>query len=129
MECVKSFSEPACVIVKHANPCGVSILKDKVSSYKSAFECDPVSAFGGIVSCNFKINKSLAIELNKTFLEVIIANGFETSALKLLKSKKNVRIIDSTNFNFDDVFQINSVSDSILIQSKDDLLKTRSSLD
>ncbi len=108
------------VIIKHANPCGVSILKDKVNSYKSAFECDPVSAFGGIVSCNFKINKNLAIELNKNFLEVIIANGFETSALKLLKSKKNVRIIDSTNFNFDDVFQINSVSDSMLIQSQDD---------
>ena len=110
------------VIIKHANPCGVSILKDKVSSYKSAFECDPVSAFGGIVSCNFKINKSLAVELNKTFLEVIIANGFETSALKLLKSKKNVRIIDSTNFNFDDVLQINSVSNSMLIQSQDNLV-------
>ena len=110
------------VIIKHANPCGVSILKDKVSSYKSAFECDPVSAFGGIVSCNFKINKSLAVELNKTFLEVIIANGFEKSALKLLKSKKNVRIIDSTNFNFDDVLQINSVSNSMLIQSQDDLV-------
>ncbi len=110
------------VIVKHANPCGVSILKDKVSSYKSAFECDPVSAFGGIVSCNFKINKNLAVELNKTFLEVIIANGFDPGALKLLKSKKNVRIIDSTNFYFNDVFQINSVSDSILIQSKDDFI-------
>ena len=81
-----------------------------------------MSAFGGIVSCNFKINKSLAVELNKTFLEVIIANGFETSALKLLKSKKNVRIIDSTNFNFDDVLQINSVSNSMLIQSQDDLV-------
>ena len=110
------------VIIKHANPCGVSILKDKVSSYKSAFECDPVSAFGGIVSCNFKINKSLAVELNKTFLEVIIANGFETSALKLLKSKKNIRIIDSTNFNFDDNFQINYVSNSMLVQSKDNLI-------
>ncbi len=110
------------VIIKHANPCGVSILKDKVSSYKSAFECDPVSAFGGIVSCNFRINKSLAVELNKTFLEVIIANGFEASALKILKSKKNVRIIDSTNFNINDVLQINSASNSMLIQSKDDLV-------
>ena len=63
-----------------------------------------------------------SIELNKTSLEVIIANGFETSALKLLKSKKNVRIIDSTNFNFDDVLQINSVSNSMLIQSQDDLV-------
>ena len=60
------------VIIKHANPCGVSILKDKLRSYKSALACDPLSAFGGIVSCNFKISKSLAIELNKIFFEVII---------------------------------------------------------
>ena len=69
-----------------------------------------------------EIKKNLAIELNKLFLEVIIANGFETGALKLLKSKKNVRIIDSTNFNFNDVLQINSVSNSMLIQSQDDLV-------
>ena len=52
-------------IVKHANPCGVSILKNNIKCYKSALACDPISAFGGIVSCNFKINKKLALELNK----------------------------------------------------------------
>ena len=57
------------VIIKHANPCGVSILKNKLDSYKSALACDPVSAFGGIVSCNFKINQNLALELNKIFLK------------------------------------------------------------
>ena len=57
------------VIVKHANPCGVSIKNDQLNSYKSALACDPISAFGGIVSCNFKISKSIAIELNKLFLE------------------------------------------------------------
>ena len=71
------------VIVKHANPCGVSINKDHLKSYKSALECDPISAFGGIVSCNFMINKNLASELNNLFLEVIIANGFDKDALKL----------------------------------------------
>ena len=55
------------VIVKHANPCGVSILQNNLDSYKSALACDPISAFGGIVSCNFKITKSIAIELNKIF--------------------------------------------------------------
>ena len=69
------------VIVKHANPCGVSINKNHLKSYKLALACDPISAFGGIVSCNFKINKNLASELNKLFLEVIIANGFEKDAL------------------------------------------------
>ena len=76
------------VIVKHANPCGVSSLKDKIKSFKSALASDPISAFGGILSCNFKINKTLANELNKIFFEVIIANGFDKDALKLLKSKK-----------------------------------------
>ena len=64
------------VIVKHANPCGVSIKKDHIESYKSALACDPISAFGGIVSCNFKITQNMALELNKLFLEVIIGNGF-----------------------------------------------------
>ena len=76
------------VIVKHANPCGVSIKKNHLKSYMAALECDPISAFGGIVSCNYKINKNVAEELNKLFLEVIIANNFDTDALKILKKKK-----------------------------------------
>ncbi len=107
------------VIIKHANPCGVSILKNKIDSYKSALACDPISAFGGIVSCNFKINKSLALELNKIFLEVIIANGFDKNALKLLKSKKNLRLIDASNFLLNEILRFNSVNDSILVQSED----------
>ena len=70
------------VIVKHANPCGVSINKNKIESYKEALACDPISAFGGIVSCNFKINKKIALELNKIFLEVIIGLGFDKDSLK-----------------------------------------------
>ena len=80
------------VIVKHANPCGVSILRNSVECYKSALACDPVSAFGGIVSCNFKINKKLSLELNNIFLEVIIGNGFDNDALKVLKKKKKFKI-------------------------------------
>ena len=67
------------VIVKHTNPCGVSMLKNNIDSFNSALACDPISAFGGIVSCNFKITKTLALELNKTFFEVIVANGFDLS--------------------------------------------------
>jgi phosphoribosylaminoimidazolecarboxamide formyltransferase/IMP cyclohydrolase len=80
------------VIVKHANPCGVSINKNHLKSYKLALACDPVSAFGGIVSCNFKISKNLATELNKLFFEVIIADGFEKDALNVLKKKKKIKI-------------------------------------
>ena len=107
------------VIVKHANPCGVSIYKNKIKSYQMALACDPVSAFGGIVSCNFKINKTLAIELNKIFLEVIIGNGFNNDALKILKKKKNLRLIDATKFIIRDIIKINSANEYILAQSED----------
>ena len=107
------------VIVKHANPCGVSINKNKIRSYQLALACDPVSAFGGIVSCNYKINKALALELNNIFLEVVIANGFDHEALKILKKKKNLRLIDATNFTIKNLIKFNSAYDSILTQSED----------
>jgi len=107
------------VIVKHANPCGVSINSDHLTSYKLALSCDPVSAFGGIVSCNFKINKNLAVELNKLFLEVIIANGFEKNALKLLKRKKNLRLIDATNYSFKEILRLTSSNEELLVQTED----------
>jgi len=108
------------VIIKHANPCGVSILDNNINSYKSALACDPISAFGGIVACNFRVSKSLATELNKMFFEVIIANGFEKSALKILKSKKNIRLIDASNFLLDKTPKFTSINDAFLMQSKDD---------
>ena len=107
------------VIVKHANPCGVSINKNPLISYKSALACDPISAFGGIVSCNFRINKNLASELNKLFLEVIIANGFDKDALKLLKRKKNLRLIDATNYSFKEILRFISSNEELLIQTED----------
>ena len=107
------------VIVKHANPCGVSIHKDNLKSYKLALACDPVSTFGGIVACNFQINKTLAIELNNIFLEVVIANGFDASAIKLLKKKKNLRLIDATDFKIKDLVRFNSTNEAFLAQSDD----------
>jgi len=107
------------VIVKHANPCGVSVKSDQLMSYKSALACDPISAFGGIVSCNFKITKNLAQELNKLFLEVIIGNGFEKDALKLLKKKKNLRLIDATNYNFKEILRFLSANEELLVQTED----------
>ena len=107
------------VIVKHANPCGVSVKSDQLMSYKSALACDPISAFGGIVSCNFKITKNLASELNKLFLEVIIGNGFEKDALKLLKKKKNLRLIDATNYNFKEILRFISSNEELLVQTED----------
>ena len=107
------------VIIKHANPCGVSINKDNLKSYRLALASDPISAFGGIVSCNYKINKILAIELNNIFLEVVIANGFDSAALKVLKKKKNLRLIDATKFEIKNLLRFNSANESILTQSED----------
>ena len=107
------------VIVKHANPCGVSINKNNKKSYQLALACDPISAFGGVVSCNYKVNKNLALELNKIFLEVVIANGFEKEALRILKKKKNLRIIDANNLAFENMYNFMSNFNSILVQSTD----------
>ncbi len=113
------------VIVKHANPCGVSVLKNKVECYKSALACDPISAFGGIVCCNFKINKSVALELNNIFLEVIIGNGFDKDALKVFEKKKNLRLIDASNFVFSEILRFNSTNENILIQTEDKRIFTK----
>ena len=107
------------VIIKHANPCGVSAKKNHLESFKSAYSCDPVSAFGGIVSCNFKIKKNLALELNQLFLEVIIANGFDNDAFKILSTKKNLRLIDGTNYSVNKFLKFMSYNQDILVQSED----------
>jgi phosphoribosylaminoimidazolecarboxamide formyltransferase/IMP cyclohydrolase len=92
---------------------------DRLISYRSALACDPISAFGGVVSCNFKITKNLAIELNKLFLEVIIASGFDKDALKLLTKKKNLRLIDATNYSFKEMLKFVSSNEELLIQTED----------
>ena len=107
------------VIIKHANPCGVSIDKNNLKSYRLALACDPTSAFGGIVSCNYKINKALALELNNIFLEVIIANGFEAEALRILEKKKNLRLIDATKLVMKNLVRFTSANESMLTQSED----------
>ena len=107
------------VIVKHATPCGVSIKDNNLESYKSALACDPISAYGGIVSCNFRITKVIAHELNKIFIEVIIANKFDIDALKILKKKKNLRLIDSSNYAINQDLKHVSVNNEILFQSED----------
>ena len=116
------------VIVKHANPCGVSIHKEKLESYKKALGCDPISAYGGIVSCNFKINKKLALEISEVFFEIIIGNGFEKEAIKILKKKKNIRIIDAYNLNINNFYNLISNFNTFLLQSPDNKIITNKNL-
>ena len=99
------FSEkklPLTVIIKHANPCGVSSNKSPIQSFKNSMASDPVSAFGGIAACNYKINQKLALEMNKIFFEVIMAKGFDKEALDILKKRKNMRIIDISRLQRND---------------------------
>ena len=110
------------VIIKHANPCGVSQNKNPVISLKNAYASDPISAFGGVIACNYKINKKIAQEINKNFLEVILATGFDTESLKILRRKKNLRIIDISNFKFKKLSSVKWFDGSFLIQSKDDII-------
>jgi len=110
------------VIIKHANPCGVSENKVPLISFKNAYASDPISAFGGVIACNYKINKKIASEINKKFLEVILAKGFEEESLEILKRRKNLRIIDISNFTLKNLTSIKSFDGSFLIQSKDNIV-------
>ncbi|MEJ8292326.1 bifunctional phosphoribosylaminoimidazolecarboxamide formyltransferase/IMP cyclohydrolase [Delftia tsuruhatensis] len=92
-ECVKSFEQPACVIVKHANPCGVAVGKDAHEAYAKAFQTDPTSAFGGIIAFNRTVDKAAAEAVVKQFVEVLMAPDFTAEALEIFKPKVNVRLM------------------------------------
>ena len=93
-ECVKTFVEPACVIVKHANPCGVAVGAHPLEAYSKAFQTDPTSAFGGIIALNRTLDKDAALQISKQFVEVLMAPGYTAEALEVFKSKVNVRILE-----------------------------------
>jgi phosphoribosylaminoimidazolecarboxamide formyltransferase/IMP cyclohydrolase len=92
-ECVKSFTTPACVIVKHANPCGVAVGAHALEAYSKAFQTDPTSAFGGIIALNCELDEAGAQQISKQFVEVLMAPSFTAAALEVFKSKVNVRIL------------------------------------
>jgi phosphoribosylaminoimidazolecarboxamide formyltransferase/IMP cyclohydrolase len=89
-----SFTDPACAIIKHNNPCGVASAKNPAEAYRWALMCDPVSAFGGIVGLNRAVDRETAEELKKLFLECVIAPSFHPEALEILKEKKNLRLLE-----------------------------------
>jgi phosphoribosylaminoimidazolecarboxamide formyltransferase/IMP cyclohydrolase len=92
-ECVKSFNTTTCVIVKHANPCGVALGKDALEAYSKAFQTDPTSAFGGIIAFNVTVDKAAAEAVSKQFVEVLIAPDYTKDALALFAAKANVRVL------------------------------------
>ncbi|MDA7828489.1 bifunctional phosphoribosylaminoimidazolecarboxamide formyltransferase/IMP cyclohydrolase [Gammaproteobacteria bacterium] len=129
-ECVREFIEPACVIVKHANPCGVASSTSLLEAYNLAFQTDPTSAFGGIIALNGTLDAKTAYEINeRQFVEVIIATDYEEGSLDILSTKKNIRVL-KVDLDQDDLYPgiIKKVSGGILLQEDDNFSVPMSSL-
>jgi phosphoribosylaminoimidazolecarboxamide formyltransferase/IMP cyclohydrolase len=118
-ECVKSFKLPSCVIVKHANPCGVGSSEDLLDAYKKAFSTDPTSAFGGIIACNTALDKNTASQIISQFVEVVIAPSYEAESLKIFESKPNIRLLEVTLDNNFNAFELKKIGGGLLVQSPD----------
>jgi len=122
-ECVKSFDTSACVIVKHANPCGVAVGATPLEAYSKAFQTDPTSAFGGIIAFNRPVDKAAAEAVSKQFVEVLMAPDFSAEALGVLKSKVNVRLMKiALPASYGDVrnaLETKRVGSGLLLQSAD----------
>ena len=113
---VGEFDGPAACAIKHSTPCGVAVADDIFTAYKKAHDCDPVSIFGGIVALNREVNKETAEELKKIFLEIVIAPSFTDEALEILKTKKNLRVIECKTPKPQDKFDYVKVDGGILVQ-------------
>ena len=138
-ECVKSFDVPACVIVKHANPCGVAIGKDAAEAYSKAFKTDPTSAFGGIIAFNRPVDAATAQEIAKQFVEVLMAPGYTPEALEVFqatKAKLNVRVLEialpkggATDWdNGRNAMDVKRIGSGLLIQTADNHVLAASDL-
>lgn len=121
---VNEFKEPAVVIVKHNNPCGASLGQNVKTAYQRARDTDPVSSFGGVVAVNRTVDKDLAEEMAKIFLEVVVAPSFSQEAREILTKKKDIRLLEvaSPHGTDEDVFEIRTISGGVLVQSPDNLL-------
>ena len=118
-ECVKKFSQPTCVIVKHANPCGVASTGSLKESYEAAFKTDPTSAFGGIIAFNKSLDEETASLIIDQFAEVIIAADFSEGALKIFRNKPNVRLLKIKIENNNTEFDFKKIGGGWLIQTPD----------
>ena len=132
-ECVKSFAEPACVIVKHANPCGAATGDGPAMAYRKAFKTDPTSAFGGILAFNRALDRAAAEEIGKQFAEVVIAPRVESEARQSLAARQNLRVLEVPLSHESQAHDYQRVGGGLLVQSsdaralekKDLLLKTK----
>jgi phosphoribosylaminoimidazolecarboxamide formyltransferase/IMP cyclohydrolase len=120
-ECVKTFDQPACVIVKHANPCGVAVAGDLLAAYRRAFSTDPTSAFGGIIAFNREFDAAAAEAVIQQFVEVVIAPKISGQAKALLATKANVRVLEMPLADGRNDFDTRRVGGGLLVQTPDAL--------
>ena len=118
-EAVKTFDAPACVIVKHANPCGVAVAADPLSAYKLAFATDTTSAFGGIIAFNCEVDAATVEVVSAQFLEVLLAPSFTDEAKALIAAKKNVRVLEIPLAAGANPFELKRVGGGVLVQTPD----------
>ena len=123
LSCVINYDDPSCVIVKHANPCGVCSHSDLIKAYEGAYNTDPTSSFGGVIAFNRDVNEDVIKKiLDNQFVELIVAPSFSKKALEYAETKINIRIVEYADFkkqNNENLIQIKSISDGILIQDED----------
>lgn len=118
---VGEFEETVCCALKHNSPCGVAAGSDVLDAYQKAFECDPMSIFGGVVAVNRKVDKKTAEEMAKIFLEIVAAPDFDEDALEVLKTKKNLRVLKCSMKPYNGI-ELAKLDGGILVQSSDDKL-------
>ncbi|MSQ18170.1 MAG: bifunctional phosphoribosylaminoimidazolecarboxamide formyltransferase/IMP cyclohydrolase [Betaproteobacteria bacterium] len=118
-ECVKGFAAPTCVIVKHANPCGVAERPNLEEAYLAAFATDPTSAFGGIIACNGAIDAAVARAITRQFVEVLVAPAFDAGALEVLAAKQNIRVLEVPLHHGIAGFYFKRTGGGFLVQSPD----------
>ena len=119
MELAEQFIMPSCVILKHGNPCGVSLGKTQSKAYKKALKCDPVSAFGGIVAFNKSLSKETAKDISKLFTEVVVAPDFDREAIEFLSNKKNLILVKYASSKEKTLISLKSTRNFLLVQEKD----------
>ncbi len=127
-ECVKGFAEPACVIAKHANPCGLAVGDNPLAAYRKAFKTDPTSAFGGILAFNRALDRAAAEEIGKQFAEVIIAPRIEPAAREFLATKQNLRVLEVPMSHEIQDLDLKRVGGGLLVQSSDAKVVERKNL-
>jgi phosphoribosylaminoimidazolecarboxamide formyltransferase/IMP cyclohydrolase len=118
-DCVRSFDEPACVIIKHANPCGVAVGGNAADAYAKAFKTDPTSAFGGIIAFNRPVDATAAQAVAKQFVEVVIAPAFDEAARGVFAAKQNVRLLTVALGAAQNDFDFKRVGGGVLVQTPD----------